>query len=51
MEQMDRRTKGVSMIKCRLRRISAPLEIVRAGLHWSLRMSRQILPLELMFGW
>lgn len=27
------------------------LEIVRAGLHWSFRMSRQIPPLELMFGW
>ena len=28
-----------------------PLEIVRAGLHWSRRMSRQMLPLELMLGW
>ena len=28
-----------------------PLEIVRAGLHWDLRISRQILPLLLMFGW
>lgn len=28
-----------------------PFEIVRAGLHWSLKMSRQMLPLELMLGW
>jgi len=35
MEQMERRT----------------FEIVKAGLHWSRRMSRQMLPLELMFGW
>jgi hypothetical protein len=34
-----------------LHRISKPFEIVKAGLHWSLKMSRQILPLELMFGW
>lgn len=27
------------------------LEMVRAGLHWSLRMSRQMLPLLFMFGW
>jgi hypothetical protein len=27
------------------------LEMVRAGLHWSRRMSRQMLPLELMLGW
>lgn len=27
-----------------------PLEIVRAGLHWSRRMSKQMLPFELMFG-
>ena len=26
------------------------LEMVKAGLHWSLRMSKQIPPLELMFG-
>lgn len=30
---------------------SIPLEIVNAGLHWSRRMSRQMLPLELMLGW
>lgn len=35
----------------RKREINAPFEIVRAGLHWSLRMSRQMLPLELMLGW
>lgn len=28
-----------------------PFEMVRAGLHWSLKMSRQIEPLALMFGW
>jgi hypothetical protein len=27
-----------------------PFEIVRAGLHWSRRMSKQMLPFELMFG-
>jgi len=30
---------------------SNTLDIVSAGLHWSLRMSRQMLPLLLMFGW
>jgi len=34
-EQIDRRT----------------FDMVRAGLHCSLRMSRQMLPLLLMFGW
>jgi hypothetical protein len=28
-----------------------PLEMVNAGLHWSRRMSKQMLPLELMLGW
>jgi hypothetical protein len=28
-----------------------PLEIVSAGDHWSLKMSRQIDPLALMLGW
>jgi hypothetical protein len=32
-------------------RESPTLDIVSAGLHWSLRMSRQMLPLLLMFGW
>ena len=27
------------------------LEMVRAGDHWSFRMSRQMLPFELMLGW
>lgn len=27
-----------------------PLEMVNAGLHWSRRMSKQMLPFELMFG-
>jgi len=30
---------------------SSTFEIVSAGDHWDLRMSKQILPLELMFGW
>lgn len=30
---------------------SRTFEIVRAGLHCSLRISRQMLPLEFMFGW
>ena len=30
---------------------SRTLEIVRAGLHWSFNISRQIDPLELMLGW
>ena len=29
---------------------TVPLLMVRAGLHWSRRMSRQMLPLELMLG-
>lgn len=33
---------------CRL--LNVPLEIVSAGLHWSRRMSKQMLPFELMFG-
>lgn len=28
-----------------------PLEMVRAGDHWSRRMSKQMLPLLLMLGW
>ena len=28
-----------------------PFEIVNAGLHWSLRISRQIEPFALMLGW
>jgi len=31
--------------------INIPLEIVSAGDHWSLKMSRQIDPLALMLGW
>jgi hypothetical protein len=31
--------------------INVPLEIVSAGDHWSLKMSRQIDPLALMLGW
>lgn len=29
----------------------APFEMVNAGLHWSLKMSKQIEPFALMFGW
>ena len=47
---MDRRTRNVSMELEGVRRAPAPFEIVRAGLHWSLNMSRQMLPFELMFG-
>ena len=28
-----------------------PFEMVSAGDHWSLKISRQILPFELMLGW
>ncbi len=28
-----------------------PLEMVKAGLHWSRKMSRHMLPFELIFGW
>ena len=40
--------------KCRLYQVygsHSPFEIVRAGDHWSLRISRQMEPLALMFGW
>ena len=30
---------------------SKTFEMVSAGLHWSFKMSRQILPLALMLGW
>ena len=30
---------------------SIPLLMVSAGLHWSRRMSKQMLPFELMLGW
>lgn len=33
------------------RMISVPFEIVSAGDHWSRKMSRQMEPLALMFGW
>ena len=62
MEQIDRRTVSTcfsemySTVKARSSAKSAlsgivPFEMVRAGLHWSLSMSKQILPLLLMFGW
>lgn len=31
--------------------VTLPLDTVRAGDHWDLRISRQILPLLFMFGW
>jgi hypothetical protein len=31
--------------------VDIPLEIVKAGDHWSRRMSKQMEPLELMLGW
>jgi hypothetical protein len=51
MEQMDNRTVDVSR---RLRggtERESPFEIVKAGDHWSRRMSKQMEPLELIFGW
>ena len=49
---MESRTKALSVFedKADLERESIPLEMVRAGLHWSRRISRQIDPFELMFG-
>ncbi len=49
MEQIERRTEALDQIHERQERI--PLEMVKAGLHWSRRMSKQMLPLELMLGW
>lgn len=53
MEQIDKRTVYVSRLAIRKRECGRgiPFDIVRAGLHWSLKMSRQMLPLELMLGW
>lgn len=65
IEQMERRTvqemvqrKGetcnVSLACMRFYRTSCrhpPFDTVNAGLHWSLRMSRQMEPFELMLGW
>lgn len=31
--------------------VALPFEMVKAGLHWSRRMSKHMLPLELMLGW
>jgi len=51
IEQMLRSTKlCISSAPSRVASCGIPFEIVRAGLHWSLRMSKQMLPLELMFG-
>lgn len=33
------------------RRLCVPFEMVSAGLHWSLKMSKQMEPLLLMLGW
>jgi hypothetical protein len=50
---MERRTReAVRAVQVRRREeMEVPLEMVRAGLHWSRRMSKQMLPLELMLGW
>ena len=40
---------STAMINTRKRRVT--LEIVNAGLHCSFKMSKQMLPLLLMFGW
>ena len=61
MEQMERSTE-TDIISPKLShhrsfprkekaRDGVPFEMVKAGLHWSRRMSRHMLPLELMFGW
>jgi len=39
-----------SMKLSSLASLQVPLEMVRAGLHWSRKMSKHMLPLELMFG-
>lgn len=43
--------QSVSQVHSNRSQEEIPFEIVRAGLHWSLKMSRQMLPLELMLGW
>jgi hypothetical protein len=48
---MESRTGVVSVRHECSRQDNIPLEIVRAGLHWSLRISKQMLPLELILGW
>lgn len=40
-----------SVFKAQTKAISPPFAMVNAGDHCSLRMSRQMLPLALMFGW
>lgn len=53
IEQMESSTRASCQHTYARRdaRGSIPFEIVKAGLHWSLKMSRQMLPLELMLGW
>ena len=54
IEQIERSTAAGKMVSSKalvMQNIDAPFEIVNAGDHWSLRMSRQIEPLALMFGW
>lgn len=60
MEQIERRTDAKKsahiVFNFRMTQVGQvlreriPFEIVRAGLHWSLNISRQIEPLLLMFG-
>lgn len=54
IEQMDRRTKISQWVflannsSQEMRMI--PFDMVSAGLHWSLKMSKHMLPLEFMLG-
>lgn len=41
---------GGYIADCRMA-LHKPFEMVKAGLHWSLKISRQMLPFELMLGW
>ena len=45
-----RGSSGLGSVR-REQMLSSTLEMVRAGLHWSLRMSRQMPPFELMLQW
>lgn len=57
IEQIERRTtRQIESVELSTeaepcRELCPPFEMVNAGDHWSLRMSRQIDPFELMFGW
>jgi hypothetical protein len=52
MEQMESRTaKRLATGGLENEESNIPFEMVSAGLHWSRRMSRQMLPFALMLGW